>query len=87
MNEKIKADNIAHEALIADVRALLKLKHGRRVVWHLLSVCHINSNSFTGNSQTFFLEGERSIGLHMLSLIEQADPRAYPQMILENLED
>lgn len=86
MNDKTKQANLEHEQLLADLRALLKLKHGRRFIWHLLSTCHINSGSFTGNSQTFFLEGERSIGLHILSLLEQADNHAYPQMILEHLE-
>lgn len=40
---------------------------GRRFVWWLLGIAGIFRSSFTGNSETFFREGERNVGLRLLT--------------------
>lgn len=57
--------------------------HGRRVLNHLLGLCGIYSNSFTGNSTTFFNEGKRDIGLRILERIMEADKRIYIEALKE----
>ena len=72
-----------YDVLCANVRQLLKTRHGKDVIWHILSLCNIYSDTFTGNSQTFYLEGRRSVGLQVLQLLEDADPLAYAELLLE----
>lgn len=73
--------------LMVDVEATVKFPQGRRVLLHLLSRCHVYQNSMTGNSQTFFLEGERQIGLHILALVTMAGPELAAEMVTANLQD
>ena len=65
--------------------AILKLAtsdEGQRFIYHLLDLCGVHTVTFTGNSQTFYLEGRRSIGLEIISLMEAVDPRLYPKLLL-----
>jgi len=67
-----------HDFLLADLRAVLKTKAGRKVLWHLLGVSGLYVDSIYK-----YDAGRRSIGLMLLQLIEEADSTAYPHMILE----
>ena len=68
---------------LADVRAILATKEGRRFVWRYLTECSVFKTSFTGNSQTFFNEGERNVGLKLMADVNDADPEAYIAMLRE----
>jgi hypothetical protein len=74
------------EIELDDYRFLLQTKQGRRVFWKLLTDCGVFKTSFTGNSQTFFLEGQRNIGLKVLNTINEAMPEAYLLMMNESKE-
>ena len=65
-----KADNEAFVWLMNDRR-------GRRFVWMLLESTGVFRSSFTGNSTTFFNEGQRNVGLMVLSLINELAPNQY----------
>ena len=52
-----------------DLEKLLTLEEGRRFFWSFLGKCRVFSSSFTGNSETFFLEGQRNAGLVILDCI------------------
>lgn len=82
-NAKIKV-KLNDELEINDLKFLLSTDQGRRFLWKLLNKCGIFRVSFTGSSQTFFLEGERNIGLYVLDLIMQADPDAYTKMYVQS---
>ena len=56
---------------------------GRRFMWRLLEKTGMYRTSFTGNSTTFFNEGQRNIGLMMNALILQACPEQYLAMLNE----
>jgi len=62
---------------------LLAEDRGRRIAWSLLEQTHVFRTSMTGNSQTFFLEGERNIGLKLLDTIMATNPQAFAQMQAE----
>jgi hypothetical protein len=51
-----------------------------------LGLCNLYTSTFTGNSQTFYLEGKRDVGLDILKLLEDADPTIYPKLILDKQE-
>ncbi len=57
-------------------------------IWirHLLETCHVTSTSLSENPyNTYFLEGERNIGLRVWSEIEDVAPREFAEMMLEKI--
>ena len=66
-----------------ELRQLLGRYDFRRFLWNTLSACGVYKISFTGNSQTFFNEGKRDIGLRLIEEIFDADPSAYTKMRIE----
>lgn len=67
-----------------DIKWLMSGKRGRRVMWHLLDRAGVFRSSFTGNSETFFREGQRNIGLIYLAQVHEHTPEAYSTMVEEN---
>lgn len=84
MTKKVTKDEREYRTLCANIREITKTEHGKDVIWAFLSMCNIYGESFTGNSQTFFYEGKRSVGLEMLQLLEDSDPSLYPRLLLRN---
>lgn len=66
-----------------DLAWLMDDPRGRRFMWDLLGRCGVFRTSFTGNSTTFFNEGQRNIGLSYLDEIHQDIPGKYLDMINE----
>jgi hypothetical protein len=72
-NKEQEAKNdLASRQLIEDFKKTFTTPWGQRIYKHLLARCHVFSTTFTGNSKTFFLEGERNIGLYLLAMREMA---------------
>lgn len=69
-----KMDERERLEFMTAMRDLLGSEAGRRFVWWLLEQTHVFQSSFTGNSHTFFLEGERNVGLKITALCMEADP-------------
>jgi hypothetical protein len=75
------------EALRIDgLKQILQSKNGRIYLWDLLAKCGVNRTSFTGNSGTFFKEGERNIGLQVQADIVKFFPDQYVAMLKEGSE-
>jgi hypothetical protein len=72
---------------VEDFKSLMKLKEGRRFVWRLLSETGVYHSSFTGNSETFFKEGRRSIGLILIGELHTICPELYAVMVEEHQQD
>ncbi len=70
-----------------DLRFLLSSDQGRRFIWRILELCGIYKSSFTGSSETFFLEGQRNIGLKLISEVLRVDPESYLKMIKHSKGD
>lgn len=61
---------------------------GRRLVWHLIdTVSGALSPSFTGNSETFYREGRRSVGLDLMADVQRLHPELYVQMLNEQIRE
>lgn len=69
-----------------DWKWLMSSKQGRRIAWRLLERAGIYRTSFTGNSETFFREGMRQMGLHILGDIQAHAPESIAQMFTEARE-
>lgn len=51
------------------LKKVLSSKEGRWFYTRILEMTGYKSQSFTGNSQTFFLEGKRAIGIQLAGMI------------------
>ena len=69
-----------------DVKWLKSDRRGRRLMWGLLEKTGLYRSSFTGNSETFFREGERNVGLAYMALIHEHCPERYNTMVSEQRE-
>ena len=76
--------NAARKTEIEDVKWLMGHKQGRRFVTRLLDKAGVYRTSFTGNSETFFREGQRNLGLFVLSEVMELAPEQHAQMLKEH---
>ena len=68
---------------IEDLKWLMAHKQGRRYVWRLMEKAGVYRTSFTGNSETFFREGMRNLGLFVLSEVMEVTPDQFALMLKE----
>jgi hypothetical protein len=91
--ERVQAEAQKRAALRAtqldkDFTDVLALPAGRRVLMHLLEapgLCASFASSFTGNSETFFREGRRAVGIALLQWAQRVAPEAYVNALTEEL--
>lgn len=69
------------QQLLSDIRETFKSPASLRVLERILSSCDIYSDTFTGNSHTYFFEGKRSIGLEILEMVMKADREIYIKIL------
>lgn len=86
--EKTQADTSERNKLALlteqeDFKWLMGNKRGRRIVWRLLERTGVYRSSFTGNSETFFREGMRNVGLTLLAQIHEITPDQFAVMLKE----
>lgn len=79
--ESQRATKREQEMLLESFGDVFDTEAGKRVFWWLLSACHLYRSSFTGNSSTFFREGERNIGLKALGLMLEARPNGLQALV------
>lgn len=75
---------------IDDLRKVLAIPQGRRLLWRILAEARIFRRSYASgaaNSETFFNEGRRDLGLMVLEEINQAKPDAFSTMQHEAMSD
>ena len=75
-----KRERLEQKQFMADLNDTFGHPAGRRVLHRMLSMCEIYSDSFTGNSGTFYREGKRAIGLQY---IEMVGSELYIKMLIE----
>lgn len=81
------AEKLARQIELEDFKWLMSSKRGRRIVWRWLERTGMFRSSFTGNSETFFREGQRNVGLVLMAQINDAAPDMYPVMLQEQRKD
>jgi len=91
-HEKAEADRQEKQRITLrqetdDFKWLMADPRGRRIVWGLLELTGVYRSSFTGNSETFFREGERNIGLKIVHKIHAHCPDKYATMTKEANDD
>lgn len=79
-----EARKLARQVEANDWKWLMSSKQGRRIAWRLLAETGIHRTSFTGNSETFFREGRRDVGLFIEREITHNAFEGYIQMLTES---
>lgn len=67
-----------------DIKFLLSTVQGRRFFFDYIDFCGVFKCVFTGNSTTYFNEGQRNVGLRLLDDMNRVAPEAYALMMKEN---
>jgi hypothetical protein len=75
---------LAREQDKADFAWLMSDARGRRFIWRMLELTGVYRSSFTGNSETFFREGARNVGLAIIADIHEFAPESYVPMLEEH---
>lgn len=70
------ADERARQEQLDDLRAVLALPAGQRVLWRLMDKYGIWRTSWDPSAKIHFNEGQRNAGLFLMKEIEEADPAA-----------
>ena len=82
LQDRLQAKEEANDFLF-----LMRRAEGRRFIWRLLTWTHVFRSSFTGNSETFFREGERNVGCRLMNEIHTHCPDLYLTMVKEQKND
>lgn len=64
-----------------DVKKIVRTPEGSRFFKRLFSEGRIFHTTFTGNSNTFFLEGQRNLALKFLADVNAAAPECIPALM------
>ena len=78
------AVRLARQVEANDWKWLMSSTQGRRIVWRLMDKAGVYRTSFTGNSETFFKEGMRNMGLFIVAEIQAHSPDSYALMLTES---
>jgi hypothetical protein len=82
-----KAAKLADAQRRQVITSLMSTTFGREWMWDVLSRCHCFATTFNGDAlQSAFAEGQRAIGLSLLSDIMIACPDQYIQAMRESNE-
>lgn len=83
--KKLNDKDIRKRKIYLDsLRKSLSTADGRRTLWEILSMCGVYKNSAVpSGSFTYFNEGQRSIGIRLITDINEIDPDVYFKMSIE----
>jgi hypothetical protein len=85
-NKNIPMDE--ESQVLESMRYIMSFEQGQDLLWYILSQCGIYSDNFTGDtSKTNYLLGQRSIGLMLLQIMNDTDPRMYAKLQLRKATD
>ena len=80
---KEKTSAVTKARRIAGLKLLMESPDGRVWMRDLLEFCGVYRLSFTGNSETFFREGTRNVGLKIHADLVAHFPESYITMLKE----
>lgn len=68
-----------------DLLKVLSEPAGRRQLMRMIDQTGVFARSFTGDTETFYREGRRSVGLDLVEHIERVQPGAFAKLQAEAL--
>ena len=82
--QRLRAERI-ESAQLKDLRELMDSPAFRRYLKRYLTICNVFKTTFTGTSETFFKEGQRSVGTTMFGELMQACSPRFHELMAETL--
>ena len=76
-------ERIGREDFLKNLSQLLDTEGGRAIIWRYVKEAGIYDECFTGNSETYFLLGKRSLGLLIRADVMEANAGAFVKMQAE----
>ena len=72
----------------ADVKEILSLPAGRRFLWDVIDRrCNVHGTGYSNSgSETYFLVGQRDVGVSLRSDIQRLDHAQYARMLIESVK-
>lgn len=83
IKEAKKKAGLERRQELSDLREVLALAGGRRLIWRYLSMCGVYRLSYALNAGIYFAEGQRDIGLKLMADIMEANDEALILMMRE----
>jgi len=81
-------DDVQADRLVSDMRAVLDLPQGRRLLLWLLEASGVSRSSWTGDvGATQFRLGESNMGLRLIALMGRVGEQEYPKLLLEAAQE
>lgn len=71
---------------LADVKSVLGIPGGRRLLWRLLEHCKVFETIWIHNAQIHYNAGKQDVGHMIMKEITDADENAFIQLMVENKE-
>lgn len=72
--------------LLRDYHETFKTPHGNRVLNDLLSQCLVFQSTYRKNSESFYLEGKRSVGLYLFQMVEVTNLATLRDFVLQSIK-
>lgn len=82
--EQPTARDQSHDDTLQAFKAVIATGAGKRVLFWILEQAGIYRDPFGGTDQaTNYTLGQQSIGRKVMGMLDQIDPRAYPQLLID----
>jgi hypothetical protein len=78
-----KKEMFRREDQLNDLRKILSMKEGRRVLWRLLEQCRVFASVWEPSAKIHYNSGRQDLGHFIVSEIVEANDEAYLQMMRE----
>lgn len=85
-NSKSRTEQRAERDLLKALELAMAVPASRVLVRWILEQCGLFEPSFTGNSETFYKEGRRSIGLEIIAALNKVDPYEVVRLMKEGAD-
>ncbi|MDR3561247.1 MAG: hypothetical protein P4N59_07405 [Negativicutes bacterium] len=73
---------------LVDIRNVISSPSGRRLLWRILSGCHLYSKLFSPDQLVMaYNTGRHAVGIELLADLDEAKPGIYHQMSREAVSD
>jgi len=87
IQKQAEEQRLLREQELNDIKALAATPQGLRFFKRLMKIGKVFSTTFTGNSQTFFLEGHRNFALLIFNDLAEAVPEKITAIMLNKEKD
>lgn len=87
VKDREEKDDLERVQELEDIKNIMKIPSGLRFFRRLMADGMVFTTTFTGNSQSYFLEGHRNLALKYLNDIAEATPNMVSKLMIVKKEE